>query len=438
MPIAPTLSDRLAALGVRVPDLLMPASGINLEAWSVVACDQFTSQPDYWDHVERIVGGRPSTLRLVLPEAHLERRDRDQRVSAINASMNDYLARGVVEPREATMVLVRRVDSHGHTRWGLLAALDLEMYDWRPGSRTPIRATEGTIESRIPPRVQVRRNAPLEVSHITVLVSDPAHSLIEPLAASVAGREMLYDTELMLGGGRVTGWAIDRPDDFEAVAGALEQLAAFDPHDPLLFAIGDGNHGFATAKEWWDELKGTLSESERAAHPARFALVEIENIHDPGLRFEPIHRVLFGLARADFDAEIARHCADADVEEVERPEVAGLADDQTSGQRFGLADADGATIYTLTDPEGPIAVATVQRAIDALVAAEMCEVDYIHGGDVAAELASEPGNVAVFLPEFDKIALFDAIRTEGVLPRKTFSLGDAADKRYYLEGRLLR
>lgn len=438
MPIAPTLSDRLAALGVRVPDLLLPASGVDLEAWAVVACDQFTSQPDYWDHVERIVGDRPSTLRLVLPEAYLGRRDHDRRVSAINASMGDYLARGVVEPREATMVLVRRVDSHGHTRWGLLAALDLEMYDWHPGSHTPIRATEETIESRIPSRVQVRRNAPLEVSHITVLVSDAAHLLIEPLAASVAGREMLYDTDLMLGGGRVTGWAIERPDDVGAVADALERLADSAPQDPLLFAIGDGNHGFATAKTWWDEIRTTLSESERATHPARFALVEIENIHDPGLRFEPINRVLFGLTRADFDAELARHCGGFQVETVERPEVAGLADDQSSGQRFGLADTDGASIYTLTDPEGPLAVGTVQRALDALVDAEMCEVDYIHGADVAADLASEPGNVAVFLPEFDKSTFFDAIRAEGTLPRKTFSLGDAADKRYYLEARRLR
>ena len=436
MPIPAELSHRLAALGIRVPDILLPARGVDLAAWSVVACDQFTSQPDYWERVEQLVGERASSLRLILPEAQLDRRDRAERISGIHASMVDYLTRGVLVPWPATMVLVRRIDSHGRSRWGLLVALDLEQYDWHPGSRTLIRATEGTIESRLPARVQVRRGAPLEVPHIMVLMSDAGRGVIEPLAASVRLREPLYDTALMLGGGRVTGWAVDQPAQVEQVTAALEGLAdGLDPENRLLFAIGDGNHGFATAKMCWDELKGGLSREERAVHPARFALVELENVHDPGLAFEPIHRVLFGLSRADFDAELARHCAGYSVEPVERAEVAGLADDQTSGQRFGIADADGAAIYTLSAPSGAIAVATVQPVVDALVGAEVCEVDYIHGADVAAELATQPGSLAVFLPEFDKATFFEAIRGGGALPRKTFSLGEAADKRYYLEAR---
>jgi len=436
MPIAPDLSHRLAALGIAIPDLLLPARGVDLAAWSVVACDQFTSQPEYWDRVDQLVGERPSTLRLILPEAHLDRPDRAQRIEAIHASMDDYLERGVLVPWLATMVLVRRVDSHGRARWGLLAALDLEQYDWHHGSHGLIRATEDTIESRLPPRVQVRRGAPLEVPHIVVLMSDADNSVIGPLAASARAREPLYDTALMLGGGRVTGWAVDQPGHLDAVTRAFERLAAgLDPDDRLLFAIGDGNHGFATAKTCWDELKATLSEEERATHPGRFALVEIVNIHDPGLAFEPIHRVLFGLSRADFEAELSRHCDGFRVEPVDPAEVAGLADDQSSGQRFGIADADGAAIYTLSRPEGAIAVATVQPVLDALVESEVCEVDYIHGADVAVGLAAEPGNLAVFLPEFDKAAFFDAIRAGGELPRKTFSLGDASDKRYYLEAR---
>ena len=439
MPIAPDLSNRLSALGIAVPDLLLPARGIDLAAWSVVACDQFTSQPDYWERVDQLVGERASTLRLILPEAHLDRTDRDARIAAIHAAMADYLSRGVLVPWPATMVLVRRIDSHGRTRWGLLVALDLEQYDWHAGSRGLIRATEDTIESRLPPRVQVRRGAPLEVPHIMVLMSDPAHSVIEPLAASAKLREPLYDTALMLGGGRVTGWAVNQSAQLDAVTAALENLAAgLDPGDRLLFAIGDGNHGFATAKTCWDELKVTLSDEERATHPGRFALVEIINILDPGLAFEPIHRVLFGLSRADFDAELARHCTGFSVEAVDPAEVAGLADDQSSGQRFGIADSDGAAIYTVTGPDGAIAVATLQPVIDALVDAEECEVDYIHGADVAADLAAEPGNLAVFLPEFDKSTFFAAIRSEGALPRKTFSLGDASDKRYYLEARRIQ
>ncbi|HET9072464.1 MAG TPA: DUF1015 domain-containing protein, partial [Acidimicrobiales bacterium] len=434
--IAPDLSRRLAALGIAVPDLLLPARGVDLAAWSVVACDQFTSQPEYWERVDQLVGERPSTLRLIYPEAQLDRPDREERIAAIHAAMADYLARGVLVPWPATLVLVRRVDSHGRTRWGLLVALDLEQYDWHPGSHGLIRATEGTIESRLPPRVQVRRGAPLEVPHTLVLMSDADHGVIGPLAASAKLREPLYDTSLMLGGGRVTGWAVDQAAHLEAVTSALEHLAAgLDPDNPLLFAIGDGNHGFATAKTCWDELKAGLSEEERATHPARFALVEIVNVLDPGLSFEPIHRVLFGLSRADFDAELARHCTGFRVESVEPTEVAGLADDQSSGQRFGIADSDGAAIYTLSDPHGAIAVATLQPVLDALVDSEECEVDYIHGADVAAELATEPGNLAVFLPEFDKATVFDAIRVGGELPRKTFSLGDASDKRYYLEAR---
>ncbi|HSN11822.1 MAG TPA: DUF1015 domain-containing protein, partial [Propionibacteriaceae bacterium] len=300
--------ETLARIGVRLADILLPRAGVDLSRWAVVACDQYTAQPDYWARVEDLVGDSPSTLRLVYPEVHLGEPDPQARIDAINTAMRTYLDEGLFDTYESTLLLVRRETASGVVRWGVMVALDLEAYSWETGARTLIRATEGTILDRIPPRKRIRENATLELPHILVLISDPARSVIEPLTAA-ARLTPAYDVELMEHGGHVTGWAVPA-EAVPAFADALARLHdGLDPADPLLFAMGDGNHSFATAKSCWEDLKPTLSDAERETHPARWALVEIENIFDEGLEFEPIHRVLFDTSREDFEAELSRHCA---------------------------------------------------------------------------------------------------------------------------------
>ena len=428
----------LARLGVQVPDVLLPRPDIDLSRWAVVACDQFTSQRDYWQRADEFVGDAPSTLRLVFPEAYLEDRHPRRRIAAINAAMTSYLQDGLFVRHPQTLVLLRRTTGEGITRWGLMVALDLDAYDWHPDSRTLIRATEGTIEDRIPPRKAIRRDAPLELPHIMVLISDPARSVIEPLAARAPSFVQLYETDLMAGGGRLSAWAVDDPADQQQFAAALTGLAdALDPANPLLFAMGDGNHSLATAKSLWEDLKPTLSAEEQSSHPARYALVELENIFDEGLTFEPIHRVLFGVSREVFEAELARYCGAYGFEPA--TSLADLRDLMAgSGQRIGFGSEAGLGVYVLEGADGAIPAATVQHVIDALLAAGEGTVDYIHGDDVTAELGTAPGNVGLFLPAVAKDTFFDAVVADGALPRKTFSMGEAPDKRYYLEARRIR
>ncbi len=431
---------KLATLGVRVPDVLLPATGVDLARWAVVACDQFTSDTDYWSRVERYVGNSPSTLRLIFPEAHLADPDPAARIADINATMNRYVEEGLFRTLEQTMVLVRRQLAGGTVRWGLVVALDLEHYDWRRGSKTLIRATEGTIEDRIPPRRAIRQEAPLELPHIIVLLSDPHHGVIEPLIDRCDALTPLYDADLMEGGGHVTGWAVRDPRDLATVASALTDLHdGLDPANPLLFAMGDGNHSLATAKSLWEDVKGGLSDEEFEGHPARYCLVELENIYDPGLQFEPIHRVLFGTDQEAFERELARHCVRFEFDQ-SAPDVATrtVSDQSGPAQHFAYLDQHTAGTYRLTGPSGAIPAATVQQVIDALVDQGACEVDYIHGAKAAVELGRKPGNVAVFLPPLAKDDFFASIRASGALPRKTFSMGHAEDKRYYLEARRIR
>ena len=427
----------LARIGVQVADILLPRADVDLERWAVVACDQYTAQPDYWAAVEDLVGDAPSTLRLIYPEVYLAEPDPSARIDAINASMRDYLARGLLDTHEHTLLLLRRETATGVVRWGLMVALDLEQYSWNAEDRTLIRATEGTILDRIPPRKQVRKDAPLELPHIMVLISDAARSVIEPLAAASADLPPVYDTTLMQHGGRVTGWAVPQ-DALPRVADALAALHdALDPADPLLFAMGDGNHSFATAKSCWEDIKPTLAEADRATHPARYALVELENIFDPGLEFEPIHRVLFETTRADFEAELARHCGSFTAAPAASVADVMAAVETATTQTFGYCDAAGHATYTLLEPAASIPAGTLQLVIDALVATGH-EVDYIHGADTTSEIGSRPGNLGLFLPAVPKDSFFASIVADGALPRKTFSLGEADDKRYYLEARSIR
>ena len=429
--------ETLARIGVRLADVLLPHAGVDLSRWAVVACDQYTAQPDYWARVEDFVGDAPSTLRLVYPEVHLGEPEPQARIDAINAAMRAYTEQGLFDTYESTLLLVRRRTAGGVVRWGVMVALDLEAYSWEAGTRTLIRATEGTILDRIPPRKRIRENATLELPHIVVLISDPARSVIEPLAATADSLPPAYDVELMEHGGHVTGWAVP-PDAVPAFADALSRLHdALDPGDPLLFAMGDGNHSFATAKSCWEDLKPTLSPADRETHPARWALVEIENIFDPGLEFEPIHRVLFDTSRDDFESELARHCASYTVSPAESVDEVMRRVESATDQTFGYGDVNGYATYTLVQPEASIPAGTLQTVIDALGAAG-CDVDYIHGSQACDDLGRKPSNLSLFLPAVPKETFFASIVADGALPRKTFSLGEADDKRYYLEARRIR
>ena len=412
-------------LGFYPADILLPKDA-DMEKWAVVACDQFTSEPEYWARVEETVGGAPSTLRLILPEAELKAPDVDARIETINAAMEDYLRRDLFTMLKDALVYVERTQSDGKVRHGLVGMVDLDAYDFTPGSGALIRATEGTVLERIPPRAKVRRNAPIELPHVMLLIDDPDKTVIEPLTAEASGMEKLYDFELMQGGGRIKGYKLSEAQ-IDAVADALTGLCADEAMrkkygvsgvQPLLFAVGDGNHSLATAKACWEEQKGK--------NPlARYALVEVVNNHDDALRFEPIHRVLFGVDAREVFAEFQKFYPNAHEGGGEGHVIEVVYD-----------GCDG--FLTVPDPGAQLAVGTVQAFLDEYLKTRGGEVDYIHGDDVARELGKQPGNMGFLLPAMGKEQLFKTVMKDGVLPRKTFSMGHARDKRYYLEGRRIR
>ena len=428
-------------VGVCVPNVLLPQPGADFSKWAVVACDQFTSQPEYWAEAEQWIGSAPSTLHLILPEAFLGKPDEAARIEKIRACMKDYLDHGVLQEQEQGFVLVERTVA-GKVRTGLVLALDLEAYDYSKGAKTLIRATEGTIVSRIPPRLKIREGAPLELPHILVLIDDPNRTVIEPLVADKARFATLYDTDLMLGGGHITGRLVS---DEASVNGVLDALAALTDRAafankygpdaaPLLFAMGDGNHSFATAKANWEKIKASLPESERAEHPARYALVEIENVHDDGIVFEPIHRVLFGAGGKDAVERLAAHLKKQNGD----ARVAYGAFDAAGGETHTIPFFTGALAgaFFVDKPAQQLAVGTLQAAIDALIQETPgTEVDYIHGADVVKELSAKDNAVGFLLPAMEKGELFPTVVYDGALPRKTFSMGEANEKRYYMECR---
>ncbi|MBQ7282791.1 MAG: DUF1015 domain-containing protein, partial [Spirochaetales bacterium] len=352
-------------------------------------------------------------------------------------TMKEYVDADLFKTYKNCFFLVRRTCGSA-CRWGLMAALDLDRYSWEKGSTSLIRATEGTILSRIPPRKKIRKDAPLEIPHIMVLISDKEKSVIEPLAAQSGKLEKVYDFELMKNGGHLEAWVVDSDSLKNQVATAFEKLdAALDPKNPLLFAMGDGNHSFATAKSCWEDIKATLTEEQRKCHPARFCLVELENIFDPGLVFEPIHRVLFNVPESVFLEELRKNASAVAEEKVGcRNCIAREIADQ-SQQRFGYCTSDKHVVVTLKDPSANIAAGTLQKVIDELIK-KGYSVDYIHGADVTDKLGSEKGNIGLFLPAIDKATFFDTIIKDGALPRKTFSMGEANEKRYYMEARAIR
>lgn len=429
-------------IGVLVPNVMLPPKGTDFSKWAVVACDQFTSQPEYWEAAREYIGDAPTTLDLFLPEAYLGKEGEAERIAEIRRNQRDYAARGLLEEKPQGFVLVKRSVA-GNTRWGLVLALDLECYDYNKGATTLIRATEGTIVDRIPPRLRIREGAPLELPHILVLIDDPNRTVIEPLEAATEAMEQLYDCDLMLDGGHITGWLVNDSEKIQAVLGAMEQLTDADAfrkkygdHAPLLFAMGDGNHSFATAKANWEKVKATLSEQERQDHPARYALVEIENVHDEGIIFEPIHRVVFGLGGKDGTERILEKLnAQNGKATVEYSEAMPKA---SGGKVHTLPFCSGGIrgAFVVEAPTQQLAVGTLQNAIDAVLKeVEGAEVDYIHGADVVESLAEKGDAMGFLLPAMEKSELFPTVVYDGALPRKTFSMGEANEKRYYLECR---
>lgn len=390
----------------------LPKAGVDMGVWPMVACDQYTAQPDKWEAADKAVGSAPSALRLMIPECYLE--ESDQRVPAIQRAMADYVNRGVLREQVAGMILVERTTQSGK-RLGLVLTADLEDYDFSPGSTSPVRPTEGTIVSRIPPRQQVRRGAMLELSHVLLLCNDAKRTVIEPLYAKREELPLLYDTDLLLGGGHIRGWAVEGKNDLAAVAGAVHALKERLLPGGILFAVGDGNHSLATAKAHWQEVKAHLSPAEQQEHPARFAMVELNNLYDDALVFEPIHRVVFQKT----GEEVLSMLSGAGLTPVDR------------GGDVTLVTREGETSFHITRPLYSLPVGTVQRLLDEADA----KVDYVHGADAVRAIVQREQAVGILVPPMPKEMLFPAVEANGPLPRKTFSMGEANEKRYYVEAR---
>ena len=405
----------LEQCALKMPEILLPGEECDLTKWAVVACDQFTSQPDYWGRVQENVGGAPSALNLIYPEAWLG--EGDARIARINDAMREY-ERNVLARRFAGFVLVERAVSAGK-RLGLIAAVDLEKYDFSRGSTSLIRPTEGTILERIPPRVRIREGASLELSHAMLLMDDPGGTVLDSLTARKDALEPVYDFELMQGGGRIRGRLVAgaEAEAFRARIAAYERETAerfaAAGRAPLLYAVGDGNHSLAAAKACWEERKRQGAPED---DPARYAMAELQNIRDPEQRFEPIHRIVTGVDPALLLRSCAAICAPGG-----HP-VAWYA-----GKEHGLLTLDPAL--------GELPVAVLQPFLDRFLLEHGGEIDYIHGEEVAVRLAEKPGSVAFLLPNISKGDFFRGIVMDGVLPRKTFSMGHAQEKRYYLECR---
>lgn len=412
-----------------VPAEVLLPQGCDFTKWSVVACDQYTSEPGYWEEVRRFTAGAPTTLDLILPEAYLSADDVGGRIEEIRAAMREVLEKSILRSAGRGYVYLERRLRSGKIRRGLVGAVDLEQYDYRKGSESPVRATEGTVLERIPPRVRVRRGAPLELPHIMVLIDDPGRTVIEPLGEKKAAFRGLYDFDLMEQSGHVSGWMVE--DEAAETAGraldALGDPAAFAEkygvrgRSVLTYAIGDGNHSLATAKECFERLKKTMPEEQWRNHPARWALVELVNLHDEALEFEPIHRVLFG--------------ADADRLTAELKKFYRVTETAGKGQSFTVVSGGNERRLTVENPSSNLAVGTLQNFLDDYTARFGGKIDYIHGGEVVRKLSAEPGNVGFLLPAMEKSELFRTVILDGALPRKTFSMGHAWDKRFYLECR---
>ncbi|MBQ3298399.1 MAG: DUF1015 domain-containing protein [Bacilli bacterium] len=411
-------------------NILIPKDA-DMYKWCVVACDQYTSEPDYWNEVKNIVGDDPSTLNLTLPEIYLEDDDVEDKIKKINETMKEYIDNDLFTEYSNSMIYLERTQNDGKVREGLMGIVDLEDYSYEKGSQTLIRATEKTVIERIPPRMKVRENALLELPHIMILIDDEKKDIIESLKNKVTDSDVVYDTDLMQKGGHIKGYKLSDEVANEVIE-KLGELADKDNFEKkydvtdkgvLLFAMGDGNHSLATAKACYEKLKESMSEEEYLNHPARYALVELVNLHSSALEFEAIHRVIF----------------DTDVEDLVKSlnEYYTINEDG-NGQKFELITKDYDKTLYIENPKSNIAVGSIQMFLDEYLANHQGKIDYIHGDDTTKEMASKEGNVGIIFDAMSKGDLFKTVILDGALPRKTFSMGHAHDKRFYLEARKIK
>lgn len=410
-------------------DILIPKNE-NMEKWCVVACDQYTSEPSYWSEVESIVGDNPSTLRLTLPEIYLEDDDVSERIKKINETMSNYLDEGIFKTLENSMIYVERTTLDGRVRKGIIGKIDLEDYDYNKGSETMVRATEKTVIERIPPRMKVRENALIELPHIMLLIDDEKKDIIDSLDKVVTKDEMVYDVDLMQKGGHITGYKL-KDENVNDILSKLDALAdknifedkyGVSDKGVLLFAVGDGNHSLATAKATYNKLKESNASLD-VLNKARYALVEVVNLHSDALEFEPIHRVLFDIDTDYFMRELNKYY------DINKTKM---------GQKIHIITKDIDDDFYIDNPKSNLAVGSIQLFIDEYLENHKGRVDYIHGDDVTRSLGKKENNIGILLPKMEKNDLFKTVILDGALPRKTFSMGHSYDKRYYLEARKIR
>ena len=415
-------------LPLKKTNILIPNENIDLTKWTVIACDQYTSNQEYWDNVEKIVGDNPSTLRLTLPEIYLEKEDEQERINNINNTMKEYLSTNVLKEYKDTMFYIERILANNKVRKGLIGVIDLEEYDFKEGSTSLIRATEKTIIERIPPRVKIRENASLELPHIMLLIDNEEKDIIDDIDSSKL--EKIYDFDLMNDSGHIVGYQLPE-NEINRIFNCLEECLdkelfnkkyKTENKDVLLFAVGDGNHSLATAKTIYEQLKETLSEDEYLNHPSRYALVEIVNLHSESLDFEPIHRVVFNV----------------DVENILK-ELNSYYDLNTTGegQKFKVITSNEEKTYYISNPKSNLSVGSIQVFLDEYLKDKSSKVDYIHEEEAVTKLI-ENDNIGFIFDTISKNDLFKTVILEGTLPRKTFSMGISNDKRFYLESRKIK
>ena len=411
-------------------NILLPKN-TDMTKWSVVACDQYTSEPEYWNDVEKIVGDAPSTLKLTLPEIYLEDENISERIAKINSNMKALLDEDFFNEYKDSMIYLERTQSDGKIREGLIGVVDLEAYSYEKGAETPIRATEKTVIERIPPRVKIRENAPLELPHIMILIDDDKKQIIENLKNKVSEDDIVYDFDLMKNGGHVKGYLLNE-ETMDEVDKGLKELAdkevfakKYDVNNKevLLFAMGDGNHSLATAKACYEKLKETMSEEEYLNNPARYALVELVNLHSPALEFEAINRVIFNTNPEKLLNSLKEYYQ---------------INKDGNGQEIEVITNDADEKWYIENPKSNIAVGSIQIFLDEYLKNNEGKIDYIHGEETTKDLAKQSGNVGFIFEAMPKNELFKTVILDGSLPRKTFSMGHSYDKRYYLESRKIK
>lgn len=411
-------------------NILLPKN-TDMTKWSVVACDQYTSEPEYWNDVEKIVGDAPSTLKLTLPEIYLEDENVSERIAKINSNMKALLDEDFFNEYKDSMIYLERTQSDGKIREGLIGVVDLEAYSYEKGAETPIRATEKTVIERIPPRVKIRENAPLELPHIMILIDDDKKQIIENLKNKVSEDDIVYDFDLMKNGGHVKGYLLNE-ETMDEVDKGLKELAdkevfakKYDVNNKevLLFAMGDGNHSLATAKACYEKLKETMSEEEYLNNPARYALVELVNLHNPALEFEAINRVIFNTEPEKLLNSLKEYYQ---------------INKDGNGQKIEVITNDVDEKWYIENPKSNIAVGSIQIFLDEYLKNNEGKIDYIHGEETTKNLAKQSGNVGFIFEAMPKNELFKTVILDGSLPRKTFSMGHSYDKRYYLESRKIK